>query len=129
MENNLMENNLTENNKSIFIIILSIVLILCYASNICESFVLSSYDITSDITTSMDWKGARLSGMPSYTNNLEKASPSALKDIKHLQKYEPKDGKTSSSWVSQEMKITENINNSEGIEEFSIMNMYVPTTD
>lgn len=130
MEKYLMDNNLIKNNKNILIIVLVSVLFLCCMSNMYESFASGTFDITSDITTTMDWKGATLSGMSTYTNNLEKASPQVLKDIRHLQKYEPsQDGRTTSTWVSQEMKITENINNPEGREGFTQMNMYVPSTD
>jgi hypothetical protein len=119
-------------NTDIFVIILVIILVLLYLNKIYESFTSSSYDITSNITTNMDWKGATLSKYPYYTNNLVNPPSNILNQIKELQKYQPElDGRTDTTYVASGMSIQKNLdnpNNKEGFdnyEEFSMMNPYI----
>jgi hypothetical protein len=119
-------------NTDIFVIILVIILVLLYLNKIYESFTSNSYDITSNITTNMDWKGATLSKYPYYTNNLVNPPSNILNQIKELQKYQPElDGRTDTTYVASGMSIQKNLdnpNNKEGFdnyEEFSMMNPYI----
>jgi hypothetical protein len=58
-------------------------------------------NITSGITTGMDWKGAIMSSKPYYTNNLILAPEPVQIQMQKLQTYQPDiDGPTNSSWVS-----------------------------
>lgn len=123
-------------NRNIFLIVLIIILVLAYATNMYETYTSGSFDITSSITTNMDWKGAILSKLPYFTNNLVNPPPNVLSKIQELQNYQPnEDGPTSTTWVSDGMTTQNNIDNpnaKEGfqgvndIEGFTPMNPYVP---
>lgn len=125
-------------DRNSFLIVLIIVLAILYINNMYETYVSSSYDITPSITTNMDWKGAMLSKYPYYTNNLITPPNDVLSKIKQLQTYQPKeDGYTNTSYVTTDMTKPElnNLTNREGfeeinesneIEQFSMMNPYVP---
>ena len=83
----------------IFLSILIVILILMYIYRGYEYF--SNMNITSKITTGMDWKGAILSSKPYYTNNLVLAPDSVQIQMQKLQSYQPDiDGPTSSTWVN-----------------------------
>jgi len=120
-------------DRNIFIIVLIFVLVLLYINKMYETYVSGSYDITAPITVDMDWKGAMLSRYPYYTNNLVNPPADVLSKIQQLQTYQPKeDGATASTYVSKGMDVQSNLDNPanregfEGIEEFSMMNPYVP---
>ena len=119
--------------RNIFLIVLIVVLVILYAYKMHENYVSGSYDITSPITVNMDWKGATLSKMPYYTNNLIDPPANVAKKIQELQTYQPKeDGPTTSMYVKTGMCVQPNLDNPEnregfdGIEEFTMMNPYVP---
>lgn len=116
-------------DRNIFFIVLVVVLVLLYIHRKYETFVDGSYNITPNITTDMDWKGAMLSKFPYYTNNLINPPTDKLTQIKQLQKYQQKsDGPTDTTYVAKNMKVEhdlDNPNNREGFEGFSMMNPYV----
>jgi hypothetical protein len=116
-------------NKQIFIVILIIVLVLFYAYKMYERFVPGSYDITPSITANMDWKGATLSKIPYYTNNLQQVPSNDLDKVRYLQGYQPNiDGPTDSTYVSDGMEIPTNLNDPNSpnqLEGFTMMNPYV----
>ena len=114
-------------DRNIFIILLIIALVILYVNNMFETYVSGSYDITQSITTNMDWNGATLSKYPYYSNNLINPSPDALKKIQELQKYQPNaDGPTDTTYVASRMNVTNNIDNLDNKEGFSMMNPYIP---
>lgn len=119
--------------RNFFLIVLIVILVIVYVNNVYETYVSGSYDITSPITVNMDWKGATLSKYPYYTNNLINPPTDVLDKIQELQKYQPKqDGPTNSNYLANGMTMQANLDNSgnregfEGIEEFTMMNPYVP---
>ena len=79
-------------NITIFLIILIIVLIIIYFNKRSETWVNSGIptdnDITSKITVDMDYKGAMLSAVPYYNNNLDIPNKVVEKQIKKLQSYQ-----------------------------------------
>lgn len=120
-------------DRNIFLIVLIVVLVILYANQMYETYVSGSYDITAPITVDMDWKGAMLSRMPYYTNNLVDPPSNVLNKIQELQTYQAsQDGPTDSTWVNTGMSVQKNLDNPdnregfEGIEHFSMMNPYVP---
>lgn len=113
-------------DRNIFLIVLIVVLVILYVNNMYESFVSGSYDITSQITVDMDWKGATLSKYPYYTNNLVNPPADVLSQIQQLQTYQPKeDGATTSTYVSKGMEVQPNLDNPENREGFTMMNPYI----
>lgn len=125
-------------NNYIFPIVLVIILAILYTLGARENYFSDSYNITPQITTDMDWKGAMLSKYPYYTNNLENPPPDVLKKIQELQKYNPKtDGTTRTNYVSTDMSVEKNLsnpfnregfdelNNSDVLEGFTLMNPYI----
>jgi hypothetical protein len=114
-------------DRNIIIIVLIVILIILYANNMFETYSSGSYDITPSITTNMDWNGATLSKYPYYTNNLVNPSVDVSMKINSLQKYQPNtDGPTDTTYIATGMNVTNNINNPDGREGFSVMNPYVP---
>lgn len=128
-------------DKNTFIIVLIVILVIFYTFKIHENYFSDSYDITPRITTDMDWKGAMLSRLPYYTNNLVNPPADVLSEIQELQKYQPiTDNKTNTTWVSDNMNLLnssnlsnlsnlstnfDDPNNKEGFEEFTTMNPYI----
>lgn len=114
-------------SKNIFVLVLILILILFHWNKMYESFVSGSYDITSGITVAQDWKGASLSALPYYTNNLEKPPSDVLDQIKQLQTYQQsQDGPTESTWVSSnQYRVTPNIDSPDNREGFTMMNPYI----
>jgi hypothetical protein len=122
--------------RNILIFVLIIILVISYSFKIHENYFSSSYDITPQITANMDWKGATLSKLPYYTNNLVNPPEEVLKNIQELQKYQPKsDNTTNTTYVSDDMILSKNLNNPnnrqgldglERLEGFSMMNPYIP---
>jgi len=114
-------------NRDIFIIVLLVVLVLFHLNKMYEPYVGGSYDLTSDITVAQDWKGATLSQIPYYTNNLENSPEDVRTQIKQLQTYQQsQDGPTESTWVtSGQYRTTPDINSPDNREGFTLMNPYV----
>lgn len=113
-------------DRNIFVIILVIVLVVFMMCKRCENYASGSFDITSSITTNMDWKGATLSKVPYYTNNIVNPPNNVLNQIQQLQKYQPStDGQTDTTYVATNMKVEQNIDNPSNREGFSMMNPYV----
>ncbi len=119
-------------NQEIFILCLIVGVVLLYIPSICENYVSGSFDITSAITTDMDWKGSQLSKIPTYPNNLVQPSGDLSIVIKDLQTYNPSqfnevsaDGPTSSTYVNSGMILESDINNPNNLEGFSMMNPYI----
>ncbi len=115
-------------NRDIFIIVLLIILVLFHLERLCEPYdITGSYDVTRDITVAQDWKGATLSSMPYYANNLEKPPEDLVSQIKQLQTYQAtQDGPTDTTWVtSGQYRTTPDINSPDNREGFTLMNPYV----
>jgi hypothetical protein len=113
-------------DRNIFIIVSIVVLVILYLNKMFETYVSGSFDITSSITTNMDWKGATLSKYPYYTNNLINPPVDTLNQISSLQKYQPvSDGPTNSTYVSTGVNVESNIDNPSNREGFTMMNPYV----
>ena len=113
--------------KDIFILVLIVILVLFYLNKMYETYVSGSYDITSDITVAQDWKGATLSALPYYTNNLEKPPQDVMSQIKRLQTYQQsQDGPTDSTYVSSgQYSVTPDIDSPDNREGFTMMNPYI----
>lgn len=79
-------------NRIIFVFVIIIVLILILFYRRSETWINSGIptdnDITPKITVGMDYKGAMLSGIPYYTNNLDIPPKAVDKQIKKLQSYD-----------------------------------------
>lgn len=117
-------------NKDIFLIVIIVLFVIIYIFRMMsEGFVVSSYDITPSITANMDWKGATLSKMPYYTNNLQQVPLNDMDKVKYLQKYQPNvDGPTNSNYVSDNMDLPINLNDPNSpnqLEGFTMMNPYI----
>jgi hypothetical protein len=115
-------------NQDIFIIVLIVILVLFYLAKMCETYVSGSFDITRDITVAQDWKGATLSAIPYFTNNLETPPPDVMSQIKQLQTYQKEqDGPTDSNWVASNgnYRITPDIDSPDNREGFTLMNPYI----
>lgn len=115
-------------NQDIFLIIIISTIVFLYLTNIMESFSSSSFNITSAITTDMDWKGAQLSKLAVYPNNLTNPSDKIVQ-IKKLQSYQPEtDGETTSNYIMNQMKNNTNELNPklpDSLEGFTQMNPFV----
>jgi hypothetical protein len=110
----------------IFVIILLVVLGFYIIPKICENYISGSFDITSEITTDMDWKGSQVSNLPYYPNNLTNPPNDVLGEIIRKQSYQPtQDGPTTSTFVSGNMKNIPKINDVNNLEGFTMMNPYV----
>ena len=115
--------------QNIFLIIIIATIIFLYLTSIYETFISGPFDITSAITTDMDWKGSQLSKLSVYPNNLNSPSTQSEIQIKKLQSYQSgSDGETTTNYVSSQLK--NNINGlnpklPDSLEGFTSMNPFV----
>ena len=116
--------------KDVFLIIIIIVIAFLYMTRMYETYVSGSFDITPAITVGMDWKGSQVSKYPFYPNNLINPPHAIEIQMRKLQSYEPyQDGKTSSDYVSADMqnnKLSNDPNEPDSLEGFTMMNPFIP---